>query len=115
MHTDLMCPSGLKPALNICISAEAFKYSIMCDCMTAVFAVDAHFLSVRIHASDRRIHRSLVLFDIVVDNSVIGSCNAVHSKLLCHCPMGLVILADDKYPRLYPYQFCEQCRALTLH
>ena len=97
MHTNLMCSACLKAALNIGVFAKSLKYTVVRHCMSAVLMVNAHFLPIGIHTANRCINGSLIFFDIIINNRIIGPCNTVHAELFCNGAMRPVIFADNKH------------------
>ena len=99
MDTNLMRPACFQTALDKRIAIQSTQNLIMSDGWLAIFIIDRHFLSICRMTADRGIHRPLIVFQIAVDDCIILSGYRMSLELGGYRLVGLIVFADDQYPR----------------
>ena len=98
VHTDLVCTSSLKTALDNSHITESFENLIVCHSMLAIVSVREHLEAhsvVRVTA-DIADDCTLVLLKVTPYNSHITTLDRVHEELLCKIKLCLIILGHNE-------------------
>ena len=99
MNSYLMGPSGLKPALNICIIFKSFKYLYMSYGSFSVRDSGRHLFPVFGIPAYKSLDRPLILFNNTMYYSSVSSCDGMIFQLLCNASVRIVIFACNNGAR----------------